>query len=79
MHLVAITTCSRGSADSASPSRVSAAPRTYTSAVSKRFTPSSNARRTIAMASELSTEPPYVVQDPSEISDTLRPLRPSLR
>jgi len=58
MHLVATTICSRGSSFSARPSTVSAPPRTYTSAVSNRLMPSSNARRMMAIASASSTEPP---------------------
>jgi len=41
--------------------------------------PASNAFATHASARSRSTAPPYVIQDPSEISETIRSLEPSCR
>src|SRR5262245_7336620 len=79
MHLVATTISPRGRSRIAAASARSAPPFTYTSAVSNRLIPRSNALRTMEPASAEPTLPPRVVHDPSESSETLRPLWPRLR
>src|SRR5688572_19052175 len=65
--------------DSARPTTFSASPRRYTFAVSKKLMPSSNALCMQATAESSSTDPPYVSHEPSDISDTRRPVLPRWR
>src|SRR3954447_15086843 len=76
--LVARTYESRGRSASTSPRNSSAWPREYTFAVSMKSIPTSNAFATHASACSRPMPPPYVSQEPSESSETIRSLEPSL-
>src|SRR6478609_5618565 len=74
--LVKISSDSRRSPLSASPSTDSAAPLAYTSAVSKLVIPASRAARTHCAATSFSTWEPWVSQLPYVMDEILRPERP---
>src|SRR5690349_3597184 len=67
----------RGRVDSTSPRNSSALPPEYTFAVSMKLMPTSNAFATQASAWSSPTPPPYVSQEPRQISETWRSLEPS--
>ena len=78
-NFVETTYFRRGQASffSASPMISSLLPAAYTSALSKKFTPASQAAAMHSRAAPVSSWLPYVTHEPNESSLTLRPERPS--